>query len=788
MIKMAGFVPDVEYHSSPFRNRLLKRIVDAKEEILISTPFFTKSTATLLKQIILSKEFEDPFDIRVLTGVTDASVRSGSMEPAVLLETIQHLTPPELSLSFRSSLNIEQTFISLDAEVIFVVLGKIEEASFKDSISGILEVNDEDVVTNIIGNFDDAWRKSTKLTAVNIEGFMDKVAKDPVADTTIGAGIGTRLTPFGRDTEPISLRSMDDMVYELLEEAENVAFDEDFDEALNLIEQALGINANSARANLLKGKFLYHEKKDPENAMVAFSKLVSVNDSNEEGHFHLGLILFEKKKDIDALESFDRVTMINPDNEKAWYYKGVLLARAFQKYDDAIKCLDMAIKLEPYLDIAWLEKGLIYYKHLDKIDEGLRYLQGAIRINPDNLGAQILKAKILLKVKKDKVEALKVLEKLLKKDPSNLEAIALIEKILTKGRGSDKDIEKVLQLYDNALKEKPDNIKALLGKGRLLYRTNSRFDEALQCLKRVLTRDKGNIEALVKIAKVLLKIDKAKEAVRVLDEAQNLDKKNDKIPYLKGLIFSRTMEKHSEAHSLFDAALKLNPANAKAWYEKGHVLSAHFERFNDAIYCFDKSLRITPDNENAWYDKGIILSQQLNDPQGALICFDEATKINPNFELAWYDKAIVLCSYYNRFEDAILCFNKVLELNPNDQDAWYNKGNALADIGRYDEALICFDNTLMLDPEMWQAWGNKGNILDTLGRYLDAVECFDNAIKLNPNDETAWYNKGNCLINLGRYREAIQSFEMTLSLNPYHEMAEKNRTICYNKLHQMGYQ
>ncbi len=783
MIQQADFIPDVEYFQSPFRNRVLKKILEAKEEILISTPDFSEATASLLKQIILSKDFSDPFDLRILTQVNERTVRTGSVDLDAILESMEMQVPPELSLSLRSILNLELTFLVVDAESVIAIMGEMDEDSFKGSMTAAMQINDEDMITQIISDFDRMWRGAATLRPDNVKQFRGSLGKLIPVKRESGKGIGPRLPPAGEDVEDVELRSMEDMVYELLEEAENYAFDEDYKKAVEFIDQALAIGPKSVRGNYLKGKFLYENLEDLDGALVAFTTLVDVNENHEEGHFYRGMINYDRKKDIDALEAFDKVTMINPDNEKAWHYKGVLLARAFKKYDDAIKCLDMAIKLEPYLDVAWLEKGKIFYENLHKVDEALRYLQGAIRINPENYDVQNLKARILFKEKGDSKGSLKVLKKVLKKDSTNEDALELIREVLEED-GNPGD---ALEFYENALKEEPDSLAALLGKGNVLYKAHSRYDEALGCFKKVLSKDIGNTEALVGIAKILVTIEKYQEALRVLDETLNLEKENEKALYLKAHILTGMLSKHNEALKILDTVTRKYPKNAKAWYEKGHIFASQFEKYSDAICCFDKSLRLDPKSENTWYDKGLILSQNLNDPQGALICFDEATKVNPDFDLAWYDKGIVLCSYYNRFEDAVLCFNKVLEINPNDQDAWYNKGNALADIGRYEEAVSCFDNTLSIDPDMWQAWGNKGNILDTLGRYQEAITCFDKAIQLNPNDETAWYNKGNTLINLNRYRDAIQCFEMTLNINPLNDLAEKNRVLCYNNLRQRGY-
>lgn len=778
------FVPDMTWHSSPFLNKLVKFLIEARDEILVCTSYFTPETSSLLKKLLLTKKIDNPFDILVVTPITEKNLLDGRIDLGAIMDCLDFDMSEDLKFSFRSVPNLDQTFIIIDGELLLLLTGKFGEDSMSGNITNMMEINDEELVGNALSDFDRIWKAGFGVKNEDIVAFRDFIGDIPTITVEEEKRMGIPLQPLGADGEKIKLVDGADMCYELLEEAENAAeFDEDHDAAIGFIERALCFNSDSVRGNFLRGKYLYEFKHDLDGALTSFEKLISLEDENEKAQLYKAKILFEKERGNEALQVFDKVTTLNPQNGQAWHYKGVLLAKYFKKYLDAIKCLDMAIKLDSYQDISWYEKGSIYYHNLNNVEEAIRFTRGAIRINPENIDAIFLMAKILLEKKGDKEGALSKLKSVLEKNDEHVGALELIGTVLEEmGNGAQ-----ALEYFEHTLEKKPGNIAALMGKAKVLYKNYSRYDESLKYFKQVLAIDPKNTGSYLNIAIILIKLGNPKEARYVLDELLNIDNSNDEAFCIYGELLSDHLNMHDEGLKYLEKATKNNPGNVGAWMKKGHILATHFERGYDALDCYNYVIKIDPDKLDALYKKGLVLSELIGDPESALLSFDEVTKRDHNHKLAWYDKGVVLCSHYKRYEDGILCFNKVLDLDPKDPDAWYNKGNALVDLERYEEALMCFENALTIDPNIWQIWNNVGNAFRYLRKYNKALEALDRAISINPKNDDVWLNKGDVLMEMGRYNNAIESFEVALKLNPKDKSAEEKINYCYNKISEDMY-
>ncbi|MEL4305913.1 tetratricopeptide repeat protein [Methanococcoides sp. LMO-2] len=113
-----------------------------------------------------------------------------------------------------------------------------------------------------------------------------------------------------------------------------------FDDAIEAADKALELG-DDAEVLKLKGNVLA-TKGDLKEAMETFNKLEEIAPDDADTYFLKGSIFAEMENVEKALENLDLATEIKPDMGHAWYNKGMILFNV-ERYGAAIKALDSAI-------------------------------------------------------------------------------------------------------------------------------------------------------------------------------------------------------------------------------------------------------------------------------------------------------------------------------------------------------------------------------------------------------------------------------------------------------------
>jgi tetratricopeptide (TPR) repeat protein len=84
-----------------------------------------------------------------------------------------------------------------------------------------------------------------------------------------------------------------------------------------------------------------------DEALDLVNKGIKLDANNANAWYNKGIILFKMCKYQDALNSFAQATDIDPEFTEAWYNKGMALMN-LQKYLEAIRAFDKALKINPH--------------------------------------------------------------------------------------------------------------------------------------------------------------------------------------------------------------------------------------------------------------------------------------------------------------------------------------------------------------------------------------------------------------------------------------------------------
>jgi tetratricopeptide (TPR) repeat protein len=739
---------DFEIIQTPWKNRLLKSIQDAKNQVFIITPCIKRETIIWITNVLLEKKPDTSFKINILTRINEKDIIDGRSD-LESLEAINNLkSTSDFQINLKSISNLQASAYIFDDDQIILTSTNLAPSDLTSDIGYGIKFQDKKIISGIIEDFNKFWEEAGEIESDNLKRFISKVRSRNKCDNQAQPpyiSIGNKIEPKGIDIEEIVKETGDDMVNNYIEQAMEAEDSDDYEKALDYFSQALLLSPDNTEALENKARLLIDELNQPDEALECLDKLLAINHEDERSWREKGKILYRNRKYRDALMALDEASKLNPNGDEVWFWKGLILSKFESRREDAIACFDQAIYLNSYYEDAWFQKGIIFYQYLDKPKESIRCFQGTLRINPEHEGALLNRAIVYYKYLDKSLEAMKSVDKLTKQNPGHVLGWQLKGIIFLKVY---KKYKEALICVNEALKHQPENVSFLFFKGRLLYRHHNQSQKAL----------------------------------KLFDEIIKLDPDHYFAMFEKGLLESENYRNIEEALQYFDDAIDLySKSELKA---KGDPPESELEEqdliinaegiYNELIERLNDLTTKNPGNEHAWYIKGAILDKFLDRFEDSLICLDEATKLNPDYGPAWHDKGAILDSVYGRNEDAIKCYNKALSLNADNEILWYNKGNTLAEMEDYNEALECFNKTLELNPDLSSAWSNKGNVLINLEMYDQALEAFNKAIGLYQYDVDAWYNKGNVLIHLRRFDDALVCFETALNYNPTHESAAKN--------------
>ncbi len=609
-----------------------------------------------------------------------------------------------------------------------------------------------------------------------------------------------------------------------------LSFEKKFEGALKCFDEVIKINPNMNEARRFKAMVLKELGRDSE-AVDTLDILTGKDPENVEAWINKGMELLMIKHDSEALECFDSAIKLDSNSNKAWGLKGVAL-RGLKRISEALECFDKAIALDRKDFTALGEKAQTLVS-LRRTDEALSICNEALKTSPDSHQLLFLKGH-LLGFKKDFKQAIEYLDKALKINPDfkpaqEAKEIALkmikihlpeeeVKKLLlsnpTDAAGFYNkayalnlvgDYEKAIEMFDEALKLKPDFLQALHNKGSLLGQLK-KFDEALECMNEALKIAPNDFRLLSNKAATLMNLKRNEEAMESIEKV-----------------------------------LKLEPRYEDGWVNKGGILT-NLNKLQEALECFDKAIKLNPNSDKAWYNKSVAL-RQLGRTEEADKAKQEAISINPALDKSDIVAIIDSKSFFGKNRGTppkgdFVCDNcgnpvkfgdkyckkcgtqvgkggdkvpvihlglggptsvetmdlkdlKIQNIPAVDEETepqkpfelpsmenmqefmeLTDKGTSFAQQKRFDEAIEWYDKALKLMPRAWFTLLLKANVLLQAARDEEVIKVTDELCHYHPYKTEGWYIRGLALINVGKPDDGLKCLQNALKIDPRMQPAQ----------------
>lgn len=379
-----------------------------------------------------------------------------------------------------------------------------------------------------------------------------------------------------------------------------------------------------------------------------------------------------------------------------------LLAWVYSTNRDKAKAKEILVRGKPFIDNLSIEAKLDYLSREALIDRRMHdyitYLEEWIRINPFNAGVYNSYGWIQYNVFRNIETGITAIHKCLELEPSYSYAYwELAFAYLQKG-----DKEKALTMIQKYGDLNPGAERPLTAKADILISIGD-YESAILLANRVLAMRSQSPSAHLRLAKAFCGLGQFTRAHDILGTLKKLDlnKKDQSESHASQARVFYQEAKYDRALRLVEQAIQLDSLNLEAHWLRGRILfklddetsvHAQIKLLNIAL---DKKANLLKDK---WYLYNLQGELAVRDGRvhHAIELFQDAINLGPT------ERDVYLLSLANAYEHteqvqkAIETYNAVLEFNPNNVEGNFRLAQAYEKSGKSDEALNYYERVMQI--------------------------------------------------------------------------------------------
>lgn len=400
-------------------------------------------------------------------------------------------------------------------------------------------------------------------------------------------------------------------------------------EAEKSILDAIHRNPEAPGSYIFLGNF-YRRARAFEKAEQAYKNAIGKSKSPSNIRTLLADLNCETGKYDLAAREVESVLAADPGNPPAKLVRAKLLIHDL-KYDQAQSILDRLIKDSPRWGEAYFLKGVAHFGK-GETEFSMKAVDRAIGLNPRDANARTLRAENLL-LKRDFKVARDEAVKALQSAPYNLRAAI----ILGKAELSLGENDRAVKIFEELERHAPENVEILYNESAA-YQAEGNVQKTRDTLEKILAIDPAFTPALVNLTRLLVRDQKADEAVARVNQAiQKSPDKAENLILLAGLMddYGNSPE---QALQLLEKVRKISPELPIGYTMTAGILVRQ-GKAGEAIRKYKTLLELKPAFAEGHMAMGTLL-EQTGDYAGASAAYTKALELRPNFaaaanNLAW---------------------------------------------------------------------------------------------------------------------------------------------------------
>jgi len=334
-----------------------------------------------------------------------------------------------------------------------------------------------------------------------------------------------------RIRKQMDLTDRDFLANQKINDSLKLFFDKNFDEAINLCNEALQLKPNYNLAYACRGIIYSFGLKNPRLAIQDFDEVIKSEPGSPEIYFIRGISYIQLAQYDSAMQDFNKSLDLGFNSPLAYSARGSMY---FQKeqYERAIQDFNKAIELEPNLQIAYAGRGASYQR-LKKDSIAIQDLDIAIQLNPNDSIAFYNRGRAHLNLKQ---------------------------------------YEQAISDFDRTIQINPFYKFAYLYRGRVYFNMKN-YEQAIKDYNRTIKIDPNYDIAYNRRGLAYDKLEKYELAIQDYSKALELDP-NFKVAYYNRGLAYRKLNKHQQALADFNKYIQLVPNDYDGWQMRGKCYQA----------------------------------------------------------------------------------------------------------------------------------------------------------------------------------------------------------------------
>jgi len=328
---------------------------------------------------------------------------------------------------------------------------------------------------------------------------------------------------------------------------------------------------------------------------------------------------------------------------------------------------------------------------------------------------------------------------------------------------SESMLVNALEVIDLAHTQFPYRAEYLIAKSRVLLNMN-KAKKALKVIKAAKKISPFEFDILILEAKALTSLKEFDQASGILEDLKTTCSESDKIEILLVEAKMKELSKQfAEMYNCLSEAIILDPTQEELYEELWLAveLSKNFHQ------CIDLHLRIIdekPYSYLAWNNLGHAYSY-IGEYEKAIDAFEYTFIINKNFESGYMDAAD-LCIQINDHERALKFLLEAIELMDHDSDILLLIASCYINIKEYRKAKYYLFKAIKLEPYSDEIYFNLGLCYSQEKDWLNAIQSFHKAISLEDSIEDYYTHIGRAYYELGSFDKAGQFLSKATTIAP----------------------
>lgn len=238
--------------------------------------------------------------------------------------------------------------------------------------------------------------------------------------------------------------------------------------------------------------------------------------------------------------------------------------------------------------------------------------------------------------------------------------------------------------------------------------------------------------------------------------------KNSEVHYQAGRMLNKIANYH-EALRMLNRATGLSRKNLLAYQQKVQTLIA-LEDYSLAYQVADTALLLKKSPLN-YYNRGLVAEKMQNYPQ-AEKDFSKAIGGNPNFIDAYLSRAGVEVMQ-NRLDEAMNDCSKVLAKDDRNIEAYMIRSEIYVKRLEYPNAINDISRIILIDPVNADMYILRGSYYQDFNQHPNAINDFSNAININPGNPQMYFLRAKSYEGILDYKKAKRDYETIGSLSKY---------------------